>query len=156
VLGGGDLVFEPRRCAMAKTGATKNPFPDVAKMIEQLKVPGLDMSGFIEAQRKNIEAITQANQAAYEGMRELAKRQMDILQETAAEWQAAMSEAAKREGTNATRRADAAEKAFGKAFGNMRELAEMAAKAQTEAWEVVQKRFQENLADLRSLLLPPK
>jgi len=81
---------------------------------------------------------------------------MDILQETAAEWQAAMSEAAKREGTNAARRADAAEKAFGKAFGNMRELAEMAAKAQTEAWEVVQKRFQENLADLRSLLVPPK
>jgi phasin family protein len=141
---------------MAKSGATKNPFPDVAKMIEQLKVPGLDVSGFIDTQRKNIEAITQANQAAYDSMRELAKRQMDILQETAAEWQAAMSEAAKREGTNAARRADAAEKAFGKAFGNMRELAEMAAKAQTEAWEVVQKRFQENLADLRSLLVPPK
>ena len=114
---------------MAKTDATKNPFPDVAKMIERLKVPGLDVSGFLDAQRKNIEAITQANQAAYDSMRELAKRQMDILQETAAEWQAAMSEAAKREGTNAARRADAAEKAFGKAFGNMRELAEMASKA---------------------------
>ena len=141
---------------MAKTHATKNPFPDVAKMIEQLKIPGLDVSGFIEAQRKNIEALTQANQAAYESMQELARRQMDILQETAAEWQAAMAEAAKREGANASRRAATAEKAFGKAFGNMRELAEMAAKAQTQAWEVVQKRFQENLADLRSLLLPPK
>jgi phasin family protein len=141
---------------MAKTGATKNPFPDVAKMIEQLKVPGLDVSGFIEAQRKNIEAITQANQAAYEGMQELARRQMEILQETVSEWQAASSEATDREGANAARRAEAAEKAFGKAFGNMRELAEMAAKSQTQAWEVVQKRFQENLADLRSLLLPPK
>jgi phasin family protein len=141
---------------MAKINRTKNPFPDVAKMIEQLKVPGLDVSGFIEAQRKNIEALTEANKAAYEGMRDLARRQMEILQETAAQWQAAMSEAAKREGTNVSRRADAAEKAFGKAFGNMRELAEMAAKAQTEAWEVVQKRFQQNLADLKSLLLPPK
>src|SRR5262245_10281341 len=141
---------------MAKTDRTKNPFPDVAKMIEQLKVPGLDVSGFIEAQRKNIEALTEANQAAYEGMRDLARRQMELLQETAAEWQAAMSEAAKREGTNVSRRADTAQKAFGKAFGNMRELAEMAAKAQTEAWEVVQKRFQQNLAELRSLLLPPK
>ena len=37
-----------------------------------------------------------------------------------------------------------------------RELAEAAAKARTEGREVVQKRFQENLADLRSLLLPPK
>ena len=141
---------------MAKTDTPKNPFPDVAKLIEQIKVPGLDVSDFIEAQRKNIEALTQANQAAYEGMQELAKRQMEILQETMTEWQAAMSEAANREGSNASRRTEAAEKAFGKAFGNMRELAEMAAKAQTEAWEVIQKRFQENLADLRSLLLPPK
>jgi phasin family protein len=141
---------------MAKTDAPKNPFPDVAKMIEQLKMPGLDVSGFIEAQRKNIEALTQANQAAFEGMQELAKRQMEILQETISEWQAAMSEAADREGANTARRADAAEKAFAKAFGNMRELAEMAAKAQTQAWEVIQKRFEENLADLRSLLQPPK
>jgi phasin family protein len=141
---------------MAKSETEKNPFPDVAKLIEQLKVPNVDVSGFIEGQRKNIEALTQANQAAYEGMQELARRQMEILQETVSEWQAALSEATDREGANAARRADAAEKAFGKAFGNMRELAEMAAKAQTQAWEVVQKRFQENLADLKSLLLPPK
>jgi phasin family protein len=141
---------------MAKTDAPKNPFSDVTKMIEQLKLPGLDVSGLIEAQRRNIEALTQANQAAFEGMQELAKRQMEILQETMTEWQAAMSEAASREGTNAAERADAAAKTFGKAFGNMRELAEMAAKAQTQAWEVVQQRFQENLADLRSLLQPSK
>jgi len=141
---------------MAKTETTKNPFPDFAKMIEQLQVPGVDVSGFLEAQRKNIEALTQANQAAFEGMQELARRQMEILEDTMKEWQTTLSEAAKREGDSAARRADAAEKAFGKALGNMRELAETVAKAQTEAWEVVQKRFQENLADLRSLLLPPK
>jgi phasin family protein len=141
---------------MAKTETPKNPFPDVAEMIERLKMPGLDVSGFIEAQRKNIEALTQANQAAYEGMQELAKRQMEILQETMTEWQAAMSEAADRAGTSAAQRAEIAEKAFGKAFGNMRELAEMAAKAQTQAWEVVQKRFQESLDDLRKAMLPPK
>ena len=141
---------------MAKTDTTKSLFPDIAKMIEQFKVPGLDVSGFIEAQRKNIEALTQANQAAYEGMQELAKRQMEILQETVTEWQAALTETANREGSTAAQRAEAAEKTFGKAFANMRELADMAAKAQTQAWEVVQKRFQENLADLRSLMKPPK
>jgi phasin family protein len=89
-------------------------------------------------------------------MQELAKRQMEILQETMTQWQAAMLEAANRESTNAAQRADAAAKTFDKAFGNMRELAEVAAKAQAQAWEVVQKRFQENLADLRSLLKAPK
>ena len=141
---------------MAKTDTPKNPFPDIAKLIEQLKVPGLDVSGVMEAQRKNIEALTQANQAAYEGMQELAKRQMEILQETVNEWQVTMMEAANRESTNAAQRAELAEKTFGKAFGNMRELAEMAAKAQTQAWAVIQKRFQESLADLRKLLQPPK
>ena len=34
--------------------------------------------------------------------------------------------------------------------------AQMAVKAQTQAWEVIQKRFQENLADLSNLLRPPK
>ena len=72
------------------------------------------------------------------------------------EWQAAMTQATNRESTNAAQRAELVEKTFGKAFGNMRELAEMAAKAQTQAWEVIQKRFQENLADLRNLLQPPK
>jgi phasin family protein len=141
---------------MTKTDAAKSPFPDIAKLIEQFKVPGLDVSRIVETQRKNIEALTQANQAAYEGMQDLAKRQMEILRETVSEWQAAMTDAANRESTNAAQRAEAAEKTFGKAFGNMRELAEMAAKAQTQAWEMIQKRFQENLADLRNLLLPPK
>jgi phasin family protein len=143
---------------MAKTDPSPNPFPfpDIAKLIEQFKVPGLDVSKIVEAQRKDIEAITQANQAAYEGMQELAKRQMEILQETVTEWQGAMTQATSRESTSASQRAELAEKTFGKAFENMRELAELAVKAQTQAWEVIQKRFQENLADLSHLLRPQK
>lgn len=145
---------------MAKTDPTPDPtpspFPDIAKLIEQFKVPGLDMSKIVEAQRKDIEAITQANQAAYEGMQELAKRQMEILQELVTEWQAAMTQATNRESTNVSQRAELAEKTFGKAFGNMRALAELAVKAQTQAWEVIQKRFQENIADLSNLLRPQK
>jgi phasin family protein len=143
---------------MTKTDPSPSPFPfpDIAKLIEQFKVPGLDVSKIVETQRKDIEAITQANQAAYEGMQELAKRQMEILQETVTEWQAAMTQATNRESTTAAQRAELAEKTFGKVFANMRELAEMAVKAQTQAWEVIQKRFQENLADLSNLLRPPK
>jgi len=156
VRGGAGYSAQRRRYAMAKTDPTPSPFPDIAKLIERFNVPGLDVSKIMEAQRKNIEALTQANQAAFEGMQGLAKRQMEILQETATEWQAAMTEAANRETTNAAQRAELAEKTLGKAFASMRELAETAAKAQTQAWEVIQKRFQENLADLRDLLQPPK
>ena len=132
------------------------PFPDVAKLMEQFKVPGIDVSKIVEAQRKDIDALTQANQAAFAGIQELAKRQAAILQETIAEWQAAMSQVAGGDGTKVAMQAELAQKAFGKAFENMREMAEVAAKSQAQAWEVIQKRFQENLAELRNLMQPPK
>ncbi len=128
-------------------------FPDIGKMMEQFKVPGIDVGKIVEAQRKDIEALTQANQAAYAGVQELAKRQAEILQETMAEWQAAMS----RMGSGDTSaQAELAQKALGKAVNNMREMAELTAKSQTQAWEVIQKRFRENLADMMKLMQPPK
>jgi hypothetical protein len=36
----------------------------------------------------------------------------------------------------------------------MRELAEMATKSQTQAYEVLNKRFQENLEEMRKLMQP--
>ena len=143
---------------MANAGfdPTKNPFPDIAKLMEQFKVPGLDVSKIVEAQRKDIEALTQANQAAFAGVQELARRQTEILQETMAEWQAAMSQTAGGDTANMAKQAELAQQAFGKAFANMRELAEMAQKSQTQAWEVIQKRFHENLANMRNLMQPPK
>jgi len=128
-------------------------FPDIGKMMEQFKVSGIDVGKIVEAQRKDIEALTQANQAAYAGVQELAKRQAEILQETMAEWQAAMS----RMGSGDTSaQAELAQKALGKAVNNMREMAELTAKSQTQAWEVIQKRFRENLADMMKLMQPPK
>ena len=142
--------------ANADYDPTKYPFPDIGKLMEQFKVPGLDVSKIVEAQRKDIEALTQANQAAYAAVQELARRQVAILQETIAEWQAVMTQGAGGDSTNVTKQAELAQKAFGKAFTNMREMAEVAARAQTTAWEMMQKRFQENLADFRNLMQPPK
>ena len=38
----------------------------------------------------------------------------------------------------------------------MREMAEVATRSQTQAWEVIQKRFRENMADMTKLMQPPK
>jgi phasin family protein len=47
-----------------------------------------------------------------------------------------------------------ATQAFGRALANMRELAEMATKSQSQAYEVLNKRFQENLEEMRKLMQP--
>jgi len=125
----------------------KNPFPDFGKMLEQIKVPGVDVGRILEAQRKDIEALQKANQAAVAGVQELARRQTEILQEAIAEWQGAMARAAA-----PAKQAELAQQAFGKAFADMRELAEMTTRSQQQAWEAVQDRFQQHLEEFRKLM----
>lgn len=47
---------------------TEMPFMDVSHLLEQFKVPGVDVSAILEARRKDIEALVTANRQAYEGM----------------------------------------------------------------------------------------
>ena len=129
------------------------PFPDVAKMFEQFKLPGVDMSALVEARRKDIEALTLANRQALEGVQAMAKRQTEILQQTMAEWQqSAQGLVGKDLGAGAAHQTEVAKAAIEKALANMREMAEMATRSQTQAFETVNKRFQENLAELRKVM----
>ena len=134
----------------------KNPFAEISKMMEQFKIPGIDMGSMLETQRKNIEALTQANQMAYAGMQELARRQAEVLQQTMVQCQSAMTQMATSNPANMAGQADVARQVFEKAIAGMRELAEAAAKSQTQAWEVIQKRTQENIAQITRQMQPPK
>jgi phasin family protein len=134
---------------------TGTPFVDVTKLLEQFKLPGIDIDAIVQARRKDVEALTQANQIVYEAMQALARREAEILQQTMAEWQGAMAGMA---GNNpaemAAKGTELATQAFGRALANMRELAEMASRSQAQTYEVLNKRFQENLENLRKLMQP--
>src|SRR5450755_899230 len=56
-----------------------HPFRDLTKTLEQFKVPGVDMSAFVNARRKDVEALTAANKAAYEALQDLGRTQTDML-----------------------------------------------------------------------------
>jgi phasin family protein len=132
-----------------------NPFVDVTKMLEQFKLPGIDMQSIMEARRKDMEALAQANQIAYDNMQALARKEAEILHQTMAEWQGAMAGmAGKGPAEMAAKGTELAAQAFGRALSNMRELAEMTTKSQAQTYEVLNRRFQENLEELRKLLQP--
>jgi len=135
---------------------TEMPFMDVNQLLEQFKVPGVDVSAIIEARRKDIEALVTANRHAYEGMQLLGQRQTEMLHEAIAEWQAATKDmmSGQGQGTSAAKQAELGKQTVEKALANMRELAEMATKSQTQAWEVVHRRFHENLEELKKLMHP--
>ena len=132
------------------------PFMDVKQLLEQFKLPGVDVNALMEARRKDVEALVTANRQAYEGMQLLAHRQAEMLKEAMAELQAATEDmmSGKSPGIGAAKQAELGKQTFEKALANMRELAEMATKSQSEAWEVVTRRFHENLEELKKLMHP--
>ena len=127
-------------------------FEDLKKLIEKLKLPNLDIDALIDWQRKDMEALTEANRQASEGLKALVERRNEILRETLTEWQAAIKDATSAEAMS--KRAEAATQGMQKAMANFRELSEMEAQARNNAWKVVQERMQENMASLQKLLQP--
>ncbi|MTV18932.1 MULTISPECIES: phasin family protein [Bradyrhizobium] len=125
---------------------------DLKKMAEKFTLPGFDIAALVEWQRKDMEALAEANRQAYEGIQALVSRRNEILQETLAQWQAAMQDLAG--GAAMTKQAEAAKQQVEKAVADFRELSQMEAQARNNAWKVMQERMQENLANLQKLLQP--
>jgi phasin family protein len=143
---------------MAKT--TGNPFLDidVTKFLGDYKVPGVDVDSLLASQRKNIEAITAANQLAVEGLQAVLRRQAEILRQSLEESSALMSDlmAAGSPEDKAAKQTDLVKTAFEKALANSRELAELVAKSNTEAAEILSKRFSESLDELKLAIAKAK
>ncbi|WP_235025521.1 phasin family protein, partial [Caballeronia terrestris] len=62
------------------------PFPqitDFSKTLASFKFPGVDMTSLLEARRKDVEALAEANTLAYEGMQALVRKQTEMLNASA-------------------------------------------------------------------------
>jgi len=132
-----------------------NPFDtDVTKLMAEFKLPGVDMETVLATQRKNIEALTKANQLAIEGLQTVARRQAEILRAGFEEASALARELFQNQSPEdrVAKQTDAAKVALEKAFGNARELAEIVGKAQQEAFDVINKRMTEGLDEVRDLV----
>ena len=76
------------------TNDTSTPWlDDIKKLIEKFQLPGIDVAALVDWQRKDLETLVEANRQAYEGVRALIERRNEILQETLAQWQAAVKDA---------------------------------------------------------------
>jgi phasin family protein len=133
-----------------------NLLGEIAKTVEQFGLPGLDAGALLEGRRKDIEALAEANRIALSGMQELARKQGEILQATLQELQALVQEVRTGLAQDPTKFGDLVQKSLQETFGNMRDLAELARKSQTEAFRVVGERMQRNIEELRMSFQLPK
>jgi phasin family protein len=126
---------------------------DFTKQFANMKMPGLDADALLQAQKKNMDALVAANQAAAAGYQDLFKKQMSIFEETMSEAQKHMKgfDTTKLDAEAAKGQAELARAAFEKALSNMQILAESAQKANAEAYEIVSARIQESMAELRDM-----
>ncbi len=119
-----------------------NPFGlpnfDLEAMLKQFQIPGVDLSSIIENERKNIEALQEANQAVVEGIQALAEKQAEVFKETMERWQQAIAEG----------NPGSPQEGIEQALDNVRQLAEITVESQTKAFEVIRQRVEENIQNL--------
>jgi phasin family protein len=132
-----------------------NPFEDLTKLMEQFKLPGVDMTAFVEARRKDVAALTEANKVAYESMQALAAKQTEMLTQAMQGIQEAAKAAATGSGmVDPAKQAEAAQAAYKKALADMQELAEIARKSQTEAMASITQRASEHMQEFKKMMQP--
>ncbi len=138
--------------APSAAGSAAASLAGIGKLLERIKIPGIDLAAIVESQRKDLEALAEANRQAYEGIKALAKRRNEILKDVLAEWQGAMKDAGG--GDAITQRVERAKKGIKQAVASFRELADMEAKSRHKAWKVLQDRLHENLASVQKMIRP--
>lgn len=135
---------------MPKSNAT--PSFDPAAVFGSFKMPNFDVEAVVEAQRRNIEAVTAATTAATDGYKELAARQAEIMRGVVDEYVSTVSElmSAKDPKVGAAKQVELAKSTFEKSVSQTRELTDIATKANAQVFDVLNKRVTEGLEEIQA------
>jgi phasin family protein len=134
--------------------ARSNPFEfDVTKFFADFRFRPFDVEAMWAAQRRNIEALSQANQLAVESVQAVAKRQFELTRETFEGFSALMRDLATPASTEdrIAKNTEYVKQMMEKGVCHGRDVATIAAKAGTEAAEVLHKRASESLDEMRAI-----
>lgn len=127
---------------------------EVSKMFAGFTFPGFDVEALMATQRKNLEAFTQANQLAVAGFQALAKMQVELTRAAMDQASTLVRDWAETSAPEVKlqKQAEFAKQALEKGVSNTRELVELASKTQTEAFDVLKKRFTESVDEMTSFV----
>jgi phasin family protein len=125
---------------------------DMTKMFADFRFRPFDVEAMWAAQRRNIEALSQANQLAVEGAQAVARRQIELTRETFEGWSSLLRDLTQPVSPEdrIAKNADYAKQMLEKGVNHSRELVSIATKASTEAAEVLQKRATESLEEMKA------
>ena len=124
---------------------------DMTKMMADFRFRPFDVEAMLASQRRNVEALSQANQLAVEGAHAVARRQLEITRQIFEDFSAAMRDMVQPVSPEdrIAKNTEYAKQMLEKGVNLGRELTMLATKAGTEAADVLHKRATESLDEIR-------
>lgn len=147
---------KPDYFKMPDFGQFQNEFTrwmgDFSKSFSNGKAPTIDFEGLFAAQRKNIEALTSANQLAFEGVKAVAQRQAEVARGAVEEFSRFAKElsAPASAEEKLVKQAEVAKSAFEQALISMRDMSTTLTKSNTQAIDVLSKRVADSFDEVKT------
>ena len=148
--------------ASSSTASAKTAMPTAADMLNPLKgmadkLQNLNLTGgagkLLESGRKDLAALMQANEKSYQGLQTVVQRQTEMIKSAISEWQTAAKEMPGKDAkANLAKLDELGRQSFQRAIDDIKELANLAAKSQADAFDVVRQRIQANVDEVTKLL----
>jgi phasin family protein len=126
---------------------------DITKIMADFRFRPFDIEKWMACQRRNVEALAQANQLTVEVFQAVTRRQIEIARQTLEDVSALWRDLAQTGSTEdrIAKNTEYAKQVLEKSVSNGREITQLATKAGTEAADVLRKRACEGLDELRDL-----
>lgn len=127
---------------------------EFTRYFSEMKMPAMpDMEALLSAHRRNMETISAANRVALEGAQAVAKRHMEIVQQSMSELTEGMRQIASPDApqAKAAKQAEMLKASYERAVSHMQELSDLIQRANGEALAVLHKRFAEAMDEVKAL-----
>ena len=128
---------------------------EFTRMFAEMKPPAMpDMESLMAAHRRNLETLSAANRVALEGAQAVARRNMEIMQQTMSELTEGLRSFSSGESaqSRATRQAELLKSSYERAVANMQEIGDLIQQSNGEALNLLNKRFSEAVDEVKLLV----
>lgn len=129
-----------------------NPLKGMAERLQNLNMTD-GASKLLDSGRKDLQALMQANEKSFQGLQTVVQRQTEMIKSAITDWQAAAKDIPGKDPKESLAKLDAlGRQSFQRAVDDIKELANLAAKSQADAFEVVRQRIQSNVDEVTKML----
>jgi phasin family protein len=122
--------------------------------MQQFQPLSFDMKDFMEAQRKNVQALTEAQQIAMDSIQAVAQRQTEVFSQFLEDNSKMATEIMSNDSPEQkmAKNADLFKKIYDRTVSNIQEISDMVAKSSTESGKILNKRMSNSIAEVKTSL----